>query len=352
MAEKFASVREGVRNSAVIKNPVLFEAIGIAPVVAMAVSVKTAVMLSVISTVELVIIESFACLLLKKVKQSFRVLIYAVLGVLINIPLFMFFSRYAPNETANVSIFIPIIAVNSLIALHCERVAVKNNFKTTLVDAISASVGYVFIVFLLGIIRELLGSGTFYSFDLKLPVKFSALVLPFGGFLLLGFTAAFFKRLIKKKYPDEKPEAAFNLSEISDMNFAELKTALEEDFNPFDDFFRAEDNQKTVAEETEKPEKKKKLFHGSEKKLKPEKEEIIKETEETPVVTAAEPVEQEQPESRVRQDYISEFDDLLAELEAAKAVKKQADAEPEEQEAPSVEEQTEPSEASEGGEEE
>ena len=69
----------------------------------------------------------------------------------------MFFNRIAPNETANVSIFLPVIAVNSLIALHCERIAVRNNFKTTLVDAVSASVGYVFIIFLLGLLREIIG---------------------------------------------------------------------------------------------------------------------------------------------------------------------------------------------------
>ncbi len=104
MADKSVNLADSVKNSAVIKNPVLFEAIGIAPVVAMAVSLKTAVMLSVISTVELIIIESFACLCLKKLKHSFRVLVYAVLGVLINVPLFMLFNRLAPNETANVSI--------------------------------------------------------------------------------------------------------------------------------------------------------------------------------------------------------------------------------------------------------
>lgn len=333
MAERIASVREGVRNSAIIKNPVLFEAIGLAPAVAMAVSVKTAVMLSVISTAELIIIESFACLLLKKIRHSFRVLIYAVLGVLINIPLFMFFNKIAPNESANVSIFLPVIAVNSLIALHCERIAVRNDFKTTLVDAVSASVGYVFIIFLLGVCREVLGSGTFYSFDLRLPVKFSGLLLPFGGFLLLGFAAAFFKMLIKKKYPDEKPEAAFNLSEISEMHFDELKSMAQEDFNPFDSFFSAEGE---TQDEPEKPEKKliikreEKPVKEKLKKKKKEKKPKKADTEKTkPAVympdgdeeTVA-PVTEEkpapQPRSRV---YESEFDDILADLEAAKSIK-------------------------------
>ena len=50
------SFSTSIKNSAFIKNPVLFESIGIAPVVAMAVSVKTAIMLSVISAAELIII--------------------------------------------------------------------------------------------------------------------------------------------------------------------------------------------------------------------------------------------------------------------------------------------------------
>ncbi len=84
------SFSTSIKNSAFIKNPVLFESIGIAPVVAMAVSVKTAIMLSVISAAELIIIECFASIALKKVKHEYRVLIYALLGVLINVPFWLF----------------------------------------------------------------------------------------------------------------------------------------------------------------------------------------------------------------------------------------------------------------------
>ena len=49
-----------IRSSAIIKNPVLFEAIGIAPVVAMAVSLKSAIILSFVSFVELYFIECLA----------------------------------------------------------------------------------------------------------------------------------------------------------------------------------------------------------------------------------------------------------------------------------------------------
>lgn len=241
-----------VIKTAVIKNPVLFEAIGIAPVVAMATSLKTAIMLTAITVVQMTAIELFACKFLKMLKSRFRVLIYAVLGVLINIPMFSLFSYFTPNEAANVSIFLPIIAVNSLIALHCERFAVRHSIKDTLLDCLSSGAGYGLIVLLTGITREILGSGTVYGIDLGLNIRISGLLLPFGGFLALGFIAAVFKRITKRLYPEENPEAAFNLSEISQSHIDNIKNLFSEDFNPFDE------ESETETEKPNSPEKQKK----------------------------------------------------------------------------------------------
>ena len=326
MSEKGLKISEGIKNSAVIKNPVLFEAIGIAPVVAMAVSLKTAIMLSVIAAVELVLIECFACLFLKKLKHSFRVLIYAVLGVLINVPLFMLFNRFAPNETANVSIYLPVIAVNSLIALHCERIAIKNDFKSTLLDAVSASIGYGLIIFIMGIIREVLGSGTIYSYNLKLPVKLTGLLLPFGGFLMLGFTAAFFKSVIKKKYPDEKPESAFNLSEISDGRFDGIKSLAQQELNPFSDMFGSVTANETyendldfggLPSETDEPQPR--VFKAP-RKDKAQKRQAAKENrkaqkEKAKAVNTENFKESELIEPHEKKEFVSEFDDLLATID-------------------------------------
>ncbi len=314
------SLAASIRNSAIVKNPVLFEAIGVAPVVAMATSVKTAIMLSVVSAAELVIIECFTSLALKKVKHQFRVMIYAVLGVLINLPLWMFFNTFAPNETANVSIFLPILAVNSLIALHCERVAVKSSVKDSFLDAVSASIGYILIIFIIAIIREVVGSGTFYGIKLNLPMQFKGLLLPFGAFLLLGFAAAFFKGMIKRKYPDETPEEAFNLSEISQSHYENLRVLLSEDFeqvsadpskeNPVE-FFKG-----VVSPDSDKEEKKVKERKKAKKSLN-KKEEKKPKTKKT----AVKPLEKDNEKKERKEKYESEFDDLLSELELSKKPK-------------------------------
>lgn len=318
-----------LKNSAFIKNPVLFESIGVAPVVAMAVSVKTAIMLSVISAAELIIIECFSSLALKKLKHQFRVMIYAVLGVLINIPLWMFFTKFAPNETANVSIFLPILAVNSLVALHCERVAVRASLKETFFDAVSATIGYTLIIFVVAVIREVLGSGTFYSIKLNLPVQFKGLLLPFGGFLMLGFLAAFFKSRIRKKYPEENPEEAFNLSEISQSHYEDLKTLFREDFdsaekasdkiNPVDFFKDVIDNAEDKTDKHKKPKKEKTA-------KKPKKEKPAKAVKHnTEKKAAKKPIEKAQAEKSNSEKYESEFDDILLDLERSKSPKEETE---------------------------
>lgn len=335
MSDRNRKIADGIRNSALIQNPVLFEAIGIAPIAAIAVSLKTAIILAVASCLELVIIELFTCLALKKVKSYFRMPVYAALGMLINLPVFMFFAKFTPNETLNVGIFLPLLAVNSLIALHCERFAVKNKMKDTFVDAISAAAGYAFVLLLVGTAREILGSGTIYSVDLHLPVQLTGLLAPFGGLLLVGFLAAAVKGLIAKRYPEEDPEKAFSLQEISESHVGSFRMLAQSDFNPYDDS-EDDDTPRVKREKKEKPVKekhgKKKTKQEKIKKEKPKKSGKVSKQKEKPDIVAAEmpqsvPVAspaaktEERPVRRARHednDYLLEFDEMLSELDSYK----------------------------------
>ena len=118
-----------IRNSAVIKNPLLFEAIGLCPVVAIAISLRLSIFLAVVTAIEMIVCEVLASLLLKNVRRYWRVALYAIFGVGIIFPIMIFVNRFFPEISINFGIYLPLMAVNSLLALHCERVAVKNNVK-------------------------------------------------------------------------------------------------------------------------------------------------------------------------------------------------------------------------------
>lgn len=309
MAEPKTPLWEGIRNSAVVKNPVLFEAVGVASVVAMATSVKSAIILATISALELLVTEVFACLLLRRLKSRFRMPIYAVLGVLVNIPCFMFFEHFTPNEANNAGIFLPLLAVNSLIALHCERFAVKHTLRETLVDAVSAGAGYAFVSLVIGALREILGSGTIYSVSLHIPVRLQGLLLPFGGFLLLGFFAAAVNAHIHKKYPDEHPEASFDMREISQSHIGSIQSLFREDFDPY-----AEEAQTDAAPSVQFPlrQKEKPKKSPAKKRAVPKADDAS--AEDTPTRSVRE----------MRSDYLLDFDEMLSELEMYK--QKQAEA--------------------------
>ena len=131
------------------------------------------------------------------------------------------------------------------------------------------------------------------------------------------------------------------------MHFDEIKTAVEEDFNPFVDFFAAKDEGGETAEAEAVPEKKKTLFRKPDKKEKPEKEKKSKkaETVEAEPLADVQPIKDEKPAPERSGVYESEFDDILAELEAAKA-------KPEEPAEEAIEEiAEEPADETEGGDE-
>ncbi len=309
MREGFKTFFRSLSAGLTMQNPVLFEAIGLAPVAAMAVSLKSAIILAVVSCVELLFIELFACLALKRVKSHFRVLLYAVLGVLLNIPVFLLFERIAPNETQNAGIFVPLLAVNSLIVLHCERFAVKNTLAATAADAVSAGVGYAAVSLLVGVLREVLGSGTLYSRDLGLPVQLPGFLYPFGGLLLLGFLAAVVQACARSRKPDEPVAQAFDMREVSESHVGSLRSLLHTEFDPYGEADAAQPPQADREKREKRPPRADKA-----KRKKPAKK------TQKPARSAKPPEDAGERALRraaraAQADYAAEFDEILSELD-------------------------------------
>lgn len=316
MSDKKA-VLKSIRSSALIKNPLLFEAIGLCPVVAIATSLNSALFLALITAVEMVVCEVLASLLLKNVRRYWRVALYVLFGVGIIFPITYITSRFFPQMSINLGVYLPLMAVNSLIALHCERVAVKRSVKDSLVDALSASISYGVVAVLVGIIREILANGTIMGFELNTPVKFSALNMPFGALILLGFMAAILKGFIGKKYPEANPDKAFDTSEIRRSLRGSLKELMNDEFNPYGE--ENESDSAFVRVKKEKAEKNKEPKPEKPKKEKVKKEKPQKEKKSKIKVDEAAPRRASRTENEGERTYLDDFSDMLTELEDYKS---------------------------------
>ena len=322
-----------IRNSAVIKNPLLFEAIGLCPVVAIATSLRLSIFLAVVTAIEMIVCEVLASLLLKNVRRYWRVMLYAIFGVAVIFPIMILVNRFFPDISINFGIYLPLMAINSLIALHCERVAVKNNVKDSFIDAASASLSYGAVTILVGFLRELFANGSIADISINMPVKFPALATPFGGLLIIGFLAAGLKAFVMAKYPDKSPDRAFDTSEIRRSLRGSLKELMKDDFDPYGEganetesaFIRVRKERKLKAEETQFNTKEVTDISETTVQTTTEKREKIKKEKKKKEKTSKLKKQTETPrrEPRTRNEnertYLDDFSDMLTELEEYKS---------------------------------
>ncbi|MEO5378664.1 MAG: electron transport complex subunit E [Magnetococcus sp. DMHC-6] len=89
-------------------------------------------------------------------------------------------------------IFIPLIVVNCCILGQAEAFASKNTIIKSLFDGIGTGLGFTLALVLLGSVREIIGSGTIFGYNI-LGASFHpaiTFILPPGAFIALGFILA------------------------------------------------------------------------------------------------------------------------------------------------------------------
>lgn len=104
-----------------------------------------------------------------------------------------------PSLYDNLGLFIPLIVVNCIVLGRAEAFASKNKVFTSLIDGFGIGLGFTFALFLLGSIREILGSGSIFNYKFIEGDGMIAFVLAPGAFLVLGYLIALMN-MVKKRY--------------------------------------------------------------------------------------------------------------------------------------------------------
>lgn len=93
--------------------------------------------------------------------------------------------------------FIALIVVNCLILGRAEAFASKNTFSRSVLDALGMGVGFTGALLWIGVVREILGSGSVFGVSL-VPDTFqtwTVMVLPSGGFFVTAMWLMIVNRL-------------------------------------------------------------------------------------------------------------------------------------------------------------
>ena len=200
------------------KNPVTVQLLGMCSTLAITTSLFNGLGMGLAVTIILTCSNVLISALRKVIPSEIRIAAYVVIiaGFVTIVDLAL--QAFLPDLAASLGVFIPLIVVNCIILGRAEAFASKNGVLASAVDGICQGIGYTVALSLMCIIRELLGSGTFGGGLLNggngiriIPEEYPALllVMPFGGFLILGFVIAgsqWLMSYLEKK--NKKKEAA------------------------------------------------------------------------------------------------------------------------------------------------
>lgn len=104
---------------------------------------------------------------------------------------------YTPALFEALGLFIPLIVVNCVVLGRAEAFASKNNIISSVIDGFGMGLGFTFALFLLGAVREILGSGAILSMKFIQGDGMLVFVLAPGAFIALGYLIAIMNRLKK-----------------------------------------------------------------------------------------------------------------------------------------------------------
>ncbi len=194
-------------NGIINENPVLRLVLGTCPTLAVTTSFMNGVGMGVAATIVLVCSNIVISLLRNVIPAKVRIpaFITIIAGFVSIVQLLV--KAYAPAIDASLGIFLPLIVVNCIILARAEMFASKNSVFPSMLDGLGMGVGFTVTLSLMGIIREIIGTGQIaINDDLIIPLT-SAMgiepmiifILPPGGFFVFGLLIALSNKIAKKQ---------------------------------------------------------------------------------------------------------------------------------------------------------
>lgn len=192
MNEESAKIKNLVREKSdhiFFSNPVLVAGLVIGQVAAGAKSLQCAVALSITFLYITVPVLVFAATIGKKPPQILRVVTYVIISGLMLYPSYAVCRAISTNLVDQVGIYLPLLAVTTVPVAYSAKFSERHDLFTAALDSFFLSLGFAAAAVVIGSIREIIGAGTIWGIKI-MSVSFPAALLPFAGFILIGFLGA------------------------------------------------------------------------------------------------------------------------------------------------------------------
>lgn len=199
---------ERLFNGIVKENPTFVLMLGMCPTLAVTTSAINGIGMGLSTTVVLVMSNLLISLLRNIIPDKVRVPAFIVVIASFVTVVQLLMQGYVPSLYDSLGIYIPLIVVNCIILGRAESYASKNAVVPSIFDGIGMGLGFTIGLTCIGLVRELLGAGSVFGFQL-LPLADAAngvsgytpiniFVLAPGAFFVLAFLTAIMNKAKNK----------------------------------------------------------------------------------------------------------------------------------------------------------
>ena len=185
-----------IKNGLIKENPTWVLILGMCPTLATTTSAINGMMMGLATAFVLVMSNIVISLLKSVIPDKVRIPAFIVIIATFVTIVQMVMQAFMPDMYETLGLFIPLIVVNCIVLGRAEAFASKNSVGYSALDGLFMGLGFTWALTLLGMVRELLGTGCFFGISLIGGADGMLLmILPAGGFLCLGFLMALINHL-------------------------------------------------------------------------------------------------------------------------------------------------------------
>jgi Na+-transporting NADH:ubiquinone oxidoreductase subunit D len=174
-------------------NPIALQILGICSALAVTTSMKVAFVMCLALTIVSAFSNLFVSLIRHHIPNSIRIIVQMTIIASLVIMVDQVLKAVAYDISKQLSVFVGLIITNCIVMGRCEAFAMKNPPLPSFYDGIGNGIGYSVILMLLAFIRELLGAGKIWGFQI-LPVSTEGgwyiangmMLMPPSAFFLIG----------------------------------------------------------------------------------------------------------------------------------------------------------------------
>ena len=195
MSNKLSLITDGL----VKNNPTFVLVLGMCPTLATTTSALNGLEMGLATLFVLVLSNIVISLVAPAVPDKVRIPVYIVIIATFVTVLQLLMQAFVPTVYDTLGLFIPLIVVNCIVLGRAEAFANKNSVGASALDGIGIGLGFTLSLTVIGIMREILGSGSVFGWKFIPGDGILAFVMAPGAFIALGYLMVLFNKYLAKK---------------------------------------------------------------------------------------------------------------------------------------------------------